>query len=173
MARPATATYDPLLGRTYAEIGSDARASHKCQGMGGPPPLPGATGGRGGGGGGYQLMSTSIASQKDKDESSLFEGIDTSLGALAQYAGPNPPAPLAAGLARIADFAKRAQAAFASGDDAGTAAPVESGLSAVRDLRSQLGSMGLSDSARYGRCIFSCRWRKAHRSRQSRSTRRD
>ena len=149
MARPATATYDPLLGRTYAEIGSDARASHKCQGMGGPPPLPGATGGRGGGGGGYQLMSTSIASQKDKDESSLFEGIDTSLGALAQYAGANPPAALTAGLARIADFAKRAQSAFASGDDAGTAAPVESGLSAVRDLRAQLDSMGLSDSARY------------------------
>ena len=29
-----TAAYDPLLGRTYAEIGTDARASHKCQGMG-------------------------------------------------------------------------------------------------------------------------------------------
>ena len=30
-----TAMYDPLLCRTYAEIGSDARASHKCQGTGG------------------------------------------------------------------------------------------------------------------------------------------
>ena len=26
--------YDPLLGRTYAEIGSEARAMHKCQGFG-------------------------------------------------------------------------------------------------------------------------------------------
>jgi LmbE family N-acetylglucosaminyl deacetylase len=26
--------YDPLLGRTYTEIGNDARTSHKCQGMG-------------------------------------------------------------------------------------------------------------------------------------------
>ena len=151
LARPGTTMYDPLLGRTYAEIGSDARASHKCQGMGGPPPLPGIGGGRGGGGGGaaYQLMATSIASQKDKDETSLFDGIDTSLGALAQYAGANPPAALTAGLAKVADFAKRAQAAFAAGDDAGTAAPAEGGLSALRALRAELGSMGLTDSARY------------------------
>ena len=27
-----TAAYDPLLGRTYAEIGADARSNHKCQG---------------------------------------------------------------------------------------------------------------------------------------------
>jgi LmbE family N-acetylglucosaminyl deacetylase len=150
LARPATTTYDSLLGRTYAEIGSDARASHKCQGMGGPPPLPGIGGGRGGGGGGsYQLMQTSIASQKDKDETSLFDGIDTSLAALAQYAGPNPPEALTSGLAKIAGFAKRAQDAFAAGNDAATAAPTESGLLAVRALREQLASMGLSDSARY------------------------
>ena len=41
------------------------------------------------------------------------------------------------------------RAAFASGNDAATAAPVEAGLAAVRDLRAQLGSMGLTDSARY------------------------
>src|SRR5579884_3412227 len=40
-----TAAYDPLLGRTYAEIGSDARSSHKCQGMGGLPPIPGIAAG--------------------------------------------------------------------------------------------------------------------------------
>ncbi len=45
--------------------------------------------------------------------------------------------------------ARRAQAAFAAGNDAGTAAPVEAGLTAVRALRAQLGSMGLSDAARY------------------------
>ena len=26
--------YDPLLGKTYAEIGTEARSMHKCQGMG-------------------------------------------------------------------------------------------------------------------------------------------
>ena len=47
-----TAAYDPLLGRTYAEIGGDARGMHKCQGTGGLGPLPGMAGGRGGGRGG-------------------------------------------------------------------------------------------------------------------------
>ena len=41
LARQNTAMYDPLLGRTYAEIGSDARSNHKCQGTSGLPALPG------------------------------------------------------------------------------------------------------------------------------------
>jgi hypothetical protein len=171
-----TAGYDALLGRTYAEIGTDARASHKCQGMGlnvGPP--PGGGGGRGGAGqaggrggaagagagaaqapaagfggrGGYQLMETSMAGQKGKDESSLFDGVDVNLTSIAQYAGANPPAGLTSGLAAILTEGQRAQAAFASGNDAGTAAPVEAGLAALRALRGQLGGMGLSDGARY------------------------
>jgi hypothetical protein len=146
-----TAAYDPLLGRTYAEIGSDARSNHKCQGMGGLPPLPGTGGGRGGrgGGGGYQLMESSIPGQVGKDEASLFDGVDTGMNALAQYAGTNPPPALVSGLAGIVAEGKRAQAAFAAGNDAGTAAPVEAGLAAVRTLRGELPSLGLSDSALY------------------------
>ena len=142
-----TAAYDPLLGRTYQEIGSDARSFHKCQGAGGLPGLQGITAGRGGGG--YQLVETTIAGQKGKDETSLFDGIDISLPAVSQYAGPNPPQALTAGLARIVTEAKRAQSGFAAGDDAGTAAPVEAGLAAIRTLRAQLSSMGLSDSAQH------------------------
>jgi hypothetical protein len=152
LARVNTAAYDPLLGRTYAEIGADARSNHKCQGVGGMAPLAGGGGGRGGGGfggGGYQLVATTIASQRDKDETSLFEGIDVSLAGLAQFAAPNPPAALTAGLAAIAAAADRAQRAFDSGNDAGAAPFVEAGLTGVRALRAQLASLGLSDSARY------------------------
>jgi LmbE family N-acetylglucosaminyl deacetylase len=144
-----TAAYDTLLGRTYNDIGTDARSSHKCQGTNGLPPLPGVAGGRGGGGRGYQLVDSSIPGQMDKTETSLFDGIDFSLAALARFAGNNPPADLTSGLAAIADAAIRAQRAFAAGNDAGTAGPVEEGLTAVRSLRARLGSMGLSDSARY------------------------
>src|SRR5207249_1619354 len=137
--------YDALLGRTYAEIGTDARASHKCQGMGlnvGPPPGAGGGGGRGGnapggrggaatqgppagfgGRGGYQLIETTLAGQKEKDEASLFDGVDISLMSIAQYAGANPPQPLTAGLGAILAEGLRAQAAFAAGNDAGTATP--------------------------------------------------
>jgi len=153
LARINTGAYDELLGRTYAEIGSDAHSNHKCQGTGGLPGIPGlAQGGRGGGGQGgaaYQLIDSMIPGQMDKDETSLFDGIDTRLTALARYAGSTPPAALTAGLAAIAEQAESAQKAFASGDDAATAAPIEAGLTAVRALRAQLGSMGLSDDAKY------------------------
>ena len=109
LVRPNTAMYDPLLGKTYAEIGSDARSNHKCQGTSGLPALPGFANGRGGGGGGgsYQLMETSIAGEKDKDEASMFDAIDTSLSAIASYAGANPPDGLEVRLAAIADAARR------------------------------------------------------------------
>jgi LmbE family N-acetylglucosaminyl deacetylase len=151
-----TQTYDALLGRTYAEIGADARASHKCQGVSGLPPLPGFGGGRGPGVGrgpagplNYQLVESNIPGQMGKDETSIFDGIDLSLMALAQFADPNPPEGLTSGLSAIADQARRAQAAFAAGNDAGTATPVEAGLTAVRALRARLGSLALNDSARY------------------------
>jgi len=144
-----TAAYDPLLGRTYNDIGTDARSSHKCQGTNGLPPLPGVSGGRGGGGRGYQLVDSSMPGQMDKSEASLFDGIDFSLVALARFAGNNPPSELTSGLGAIANAATRAQRAFAAGNDAGTAGPVEDGLTAVRSLRARLGSIGLSDDARY------------------------
>ncbi len=142
--------YDPLLGRTYAEIGADARSNHKCQGMGQLPPLPGGIGGgRGGGPARYQLVDTTIPGQMEKDETSLFDGVDTSLVGLAQYAGQNPPDTLKTGLAAIADAAQQAQKAFDTQGDAASAAPIEAGLAAVRALRAQLGSLGLSQSSQY------------------------
>jgi len=152
--RVNTGAYDELLGRTYADIGTDAHSNHKCQGTGGLPSIPGVQiGGRGRGGAGgvatYQLVATTIPGQMDKDETSLFDGIDTSLAGVARFAGPNPPAALTAGLNAIVQQAELAQKAFASGDDAGTAGPIEAGLTAVRSLLSQLDSMGLPDSARY------------------------
>jgi LmbE family N-acetylglucosaminyl deacetylase len=176
-----TAEFDPLLGRTYADIGADAHSNHKCQGVGGAPAIPGLGGGggrggrgggrggragaagrgtagagagaepigRGGGGRGYSLVDSTLAGQMHKQESSLFEGIDTSVTGIAQYAGPNPPAALIAGLGAILDEAKLAQNLFADGNDNGTAGPVEAGLEAVRTLQAQLPSMKLSDAARY------------------------
>jgi hypothetical protein len=150
LAPANTNAYDALLGRTYAEIGSDARSQHKCQGTGGLPALPGINNGRGGGGGGgYQLIYSTIPGQKDKTETSLFDGVDTRLEAIAQYAGPNPPAALISGLGAIAADAKAARNAFDSGNDDATAQPAEAGLAAIRTLRAHLAGMGLNDAARY------------------------
>jgi len=148
-----TGEYDELLGRTYADIASDARSNHKCQGTGGAPAFPGAArggrGGPGGGGRGYSLVDTTIAGQMQKTETSLLDGVDTSVTGIAQYAGPNPPQALTSALAAILTQAHAAQKAFADGHDAASAGPAEAGLAAVRVLRAQLDAMGLSDLAKY------------------------
>ena len=152
LTRVNTTAYDSLLGRTYTEIGADAHSYHKCQGTTGLPALPGFASGRGGGGGGaavYQLMDSKIPGEMEKDETSLFDGIDTRLTAIARFAGATPPAALTDALAAIAADAQRAQQAFDNGDDAATAAPIEAGLTAVRALREKLGSLGLGEMARY------------------------
>ena len=143
--------YDPLLGRTYQEIGADARSNHKCQGMGQLAPLPGGIGGGRGlaGPSRYRLVDSTIPGEMDKDETSLFDGVDMSFAGLASFAGPTPPEALKAGLAAIAEQVRLAQQAFDSGDDAATTRPVVAGLTALRALRSQLGSMGLPESARF------------------------
>src|SRR5579872_1826069 len=121
-----TAAYDELLGRTYADIGTDARSNHKCQGTNGMPPLPGFGGGRGFfGTPSYQLIDSTIAGQLQKDETSLFDGIDISITGLARFAGSNPPAALTDALGAIASQADRARTAFASGPDEATIAPIE------------------------------------------------
>ena len=147
-----TNEYDPLLGRTYAEIGADARSNHKCQGTGGLPALPGFNNGRSGvgpGAGGYQLIDSAMPGQKDKTETSLFDGVDTKLEAIAQYAGANPPTALISGITSIATDARAARNAFDSGNDAATQQPIEAGLAAIRALRERLPSLGLDDTARY------------------------
>jgi LmbE family N-acetylglucosaminyl deacetylase len=149
-----TNVYDELLGRTYTEIGADARSNHKCQGMTNLPALPGFNNGRGGAGrggfgGGYQLIDSTIPGEKDKTETSLFDGVDIRLEGIAQYAGSNPPSALTSGLSAIAADAKMARSAFDSGNEAATAGPIEAGLAAIRNLRGQLAAMGLDDSARY------------------------
>jgi LmbE family N-acetylglucosaminyl deacetylase len=151
LTRVNTAQYDELLGRTYVEIGADARSNHKSQGTSGLPALPGLGGGRGfgGGGGAYQLVDSTIAGQLQKNEASLFDGVDISVSGLAQFAGPNVPDALRNGLAAIVTQAENAKRAFDAGDDGGTAAPIEAGLAAVRTLRAQLGSMHLDESARF------------------------
>ena len=139
-----TSGYDPLLGCTIGEVGGVAASMHKCQGRSPIQNFGGASGAR------YKLAATVIDSQKDKNETSLFEGIDTSLASLLQYAGANPPAALRDGVAAITTHAINAQKAFHSSQNPASTLPdLLAGLTAVRALRNALGSMGLSDIGQY------------------------
>ena len=135
--------YDPLLGRTYAEIGSHARSMHKCQGISPLIGLPGPATAR------YRLAETTIPGRAGASESSLFDGIDISIEGLIQFAGDRPPRDLTVGLAAVARHARTALQAFEREGSLAASGPVLQGLAAVRNLRGQLSPLALTDDARW------------------------
>src|SRR5690606_33651185 len=75
-----TQQFDPLIGRTYAEIGALARGMHKCQGMPQVVPLPGEPSRglfvR------YALVDSTV--EASGPDASLFDGVETSIEGLAR-----------------------------------------------------------------------------------------
>jgi LmbE family N-acetylglucosaminyl deacetylase len=138
----ATSAFDPLVGMTWAELGSRARSNHKTQGMAQLLTTPGPSAA------GYVLAESPMPGQKAKTETSLFDGIDTTLPGLAALAASEPPAALTAGLEALADQVSAAERALASGGTEAAAAPLAAALSALRALRGQLAGMTLEDTAR-------------------------
>lgn len=135
--------YDPLLGRTPFEIGAEARSMHKCQGMPQLLPLPAPVTTR------YRLVESTMPDELQRDERTLFDGVDTTIPGLAHFAGPQPPKELTDGLTAIAATVQTAQKNFLADDDASTLPPLLIGLQALRTLRTQLRMPGLDDTARY------------------------
>ena len=136
--------YDPLLGRTYMEIGAEGRSMHKCQGMGQLLPLPGTFAMR------YQLIATTLAGGLDRADTSLTDGLDLTVPGLAAFAGAVPPSHLTDGLAAVAGAVKTASAALgASGPDA-SVPDLAHGLAAARELDSWInGTTEIDQNARY------------------------
>src|SRR5262245_5340729 len=138
------AAYDPLLGRTYADIGAEARSMHKCQGTGQLLSLPGPAAST------FELVESTLPGGTAKDEQALFDGIDYSIAGLAtRFGGARPPRELTQGLTTIATAVQNAQKAFQTAGDAATVAPLLAGLRAVRQLRAQLRPMQIDELGRY------------------------
>jgi LmbE family N-acetylglucosaminyl deacetylase len=141
--------YDPLLGRTYAEIGGEARSMHKCQGMSQLLPLPGVEPQGFGGPRGYRLHDTVLPDGVARAETHPFDGIDTSLKSLTAFAGAQVPDQLTTLLDRIQLAVDDARKAVDGGGSGAAVTALVRGLGAVRSLRRALGSMGLSDSGAF------------------------
>jgi LmbE family N-acetylglucosaminyl deacetylase len=136
--------YDELLGKTYSEIGTEARSMHKCQGMAQLLSLPGPVSSS------YYLVESTLPGQQQRDERSMFDGVDSSLASIAAFAGAQPPRELVDGLGAIASAVQSAQREFAGNNDAGVLQPLLQGLHAVRALRTQLRTMtGVDEAGRY------------------------
>ncbi len=138
-----TAAFDPLLGQSFADIGSRARSYHKTQGMAQLFWLPGPAAVR------FTLVESAIPGLKGKDEASLFDGLDTSLAGLARFVPGEAPAGLTSALASVAGRISDAAAQAASGGPAAAVAPLAAGLTSLRALRAQLASraFGLPEDA--------------------------
>jgi LmbE family N-acetylglucosaminyl deacetylase len=137
------AVFDPLLGKTYSEIGTEARSMHKCQGMAQLLALPGPATSQ------YELAESTIPGAKDREEKSLFDGIDTSLAGLARVAGARPPKELVDGLASVASAVQLAQRKFDTETDDAVVPPLVTGLRAVRVLRNVIRNLNIDDQARF------------------------
>ena len=145
--------FDPVLGRTYNEIGGEARSMHKCQGMSQLLPLPVGGGGPMGPGGvrSYRLRDSVLDGGVARPEREIFDGVDTSLRSLTRFVatsaesaagkGANATADLSARLDAITAMVADARKALAAGGTGAAAAPIARGLRAVRDLRGTLSSL--------------------------------
>jgi LmbE family N-acetylglucosaminyl deacetylase len=144
LTRVNTGVYDQLLGKTYNEIGTEARSMHKCQGMAQllSLPAPAATST-------YQLVESTLPAQMQKDETSIFEGVDSSIMSLARFAGPRVPKDLNEGLTVISNAVQAAQKAFDGANDEAVLKPLLDGLFAVRVLRRSIRTMAIDDGAKF------------------------
>ena len=143
VCRVDLALYDSLLGRTFSEIGTEARSMHKCQGQAQLLALPGPSAST------LQLAESVIPGQMDKDERTLFDGVDTSIASIAKFAGARPPRDLVDGLTVTAAALQAAQKKFDGENDGAALTPLLEGLHTVRVVRSLLSKMPIDEAARF------------------------
>ena len=74
--------YDPLLGRSYREIGREGYSQQRSQGAGQVRVPPGSAMSA------VQLVEGAMP--KGETEKSLFDGLDTTIAGMAKLAGPSP-----------------------------------------------------------------------------------
>lgn len=140
--RVPTGDFDPLLGMSWAQAGQMARAYHRCQGMGQLESFPGEQSGA------FVLYDSQPA--VGARETDIMEGIDTSIGRLARFAGAEASAlpSLASDLAAIESAARDALDAFDARAPHKTLPHLTRGLSRVRALGQAVASSTLGADAK-------------------------
>ena len=125
--RVPTGVYDPVLGMTWQQLGSRARAMHRCQGVGQLVADPGPAGGV------FGLLDAEPAVATT--EADILDGLDTSLTGLARLA---PGAVLTADLAGLQARAAAARSAFDPASPERALPALAGALAAVRELARSL-----------------------------------
>ena len=136
--------FDPVLGRTYAELGLEARSMHKCQGTSQLLLLPGQSQNRT-----YKLqdyvdVATGLnlgAPRPLHAGATMFDGIDTTLAGLARFTGGRHVAALTTALEAIQQSVADAAQASRSRGMAAAVTALASGLRQTRALRAAVPGM--------------------------------
>jgi len=124
LVRIDTGTYDPILGRTYYQMGSEARSNHKCQGMGQLQAVAGAHESH------FHLEDTVLP--EISGESDLFDGVAVELDRLKDF---TDAAFVAEGLDALRVAIEAANASFDARAPWKTLPSLRRALALVRELR--------------------------------------
>src|SRR5262249_20959028 len=120
--------YDPVLGRSYAELAADGRSRHRSQDFG-------MIQVRGSQTRSFARLQCSV--QSPDVEKSLFEGIDVTVTGIARFAGDEGERMLPA-LTRVKELAAKALAEFRIEKPEAISPHLAAGLREVRALRAAL-----------------------------------
>jgi LmbE family N-acetylglucosaminyl deacetylase len=142
IVRVPVGDYDPVLGRSYREIGSEGYSKHRTQGNGASYSLPGPAYEN------YELADSVVESQQS--ESSFFDSIDTSLMAIWDLAGDEkqPVSFLKDDLRAIEQAAAEALQAFQFSAPEKSAAAVARGTGILRGSIRKTEASSLSKPAK-------------------------
>jgi LmbE family N-acetylglucosaminyl deacetylase len=126
--------YNALFGRSYLAVAREGLAQQKSQddgdGVGVPPAAPSASP--------YHLYASRLRGPVPTQETNFFQGIDTSLAAIADYAPAQDRAPWRQRLVQIETQVTRAISQFDAVDPAKCASALAQGLADTRTLRRDL-----------------------------------
>jgi LmbE family N-acetylglucosaminyl deacetylase len=134
--RVDTGVYDPLLGRSYAEIAAEGRSQHKSQEMGSLEL-------RGAAASGLRLLAR--ADGVNSDDKGFWDGVDTSIKGLGKVSGL-PEGFLENQLITIQEAAERALKGYDALAPARSISALGYGLAAVRDARKSLANSNHKDT---------------------------
>ena len=141
-----TAVWDPLLGRTYADLGAEARSAHRCQGMGQVR----------GGPGGFPSVLVETRGAEDgaalgpEGTDGLFAGIPTGLERLEAFVAGTPEAAAVTRrrLVALREAVDEATNAFSAISPQDSLPGLRKALEAARSLRRDTLPEGLADGSR-------------------------
>jgi len=137
-----TGRYDPILGRSYHQLGIEARANHLCQDINQLHALPGERIAK--------WLPEDLVVETAFTESDLFDGVPMGLGRLKEFLAGDPSqaaASFLAGLDELQAEVDAAQRAYDANAPWKTLEPLRRGLQTVRRLRQAAGELG--EEARY------------------------